>query len=93
MVIFTFDQTIDSKIIRNYKKDNDLVELCKLNGKQFKLLYRASRDGFEAASFHAKCDHQSRTLTIIKTNKGFIFGGYTAIAWDGKSHAKADPIA
>ena len=90
---YLYIQTINSKIIRNYKKDNVLVELCKLNGKQFKLLYRASRDRFEAASFHAKCDHQSRTLTIIKTNKGFIFGDYTAVAWDGKSRAKADPNA
>ena len=72
---------------------NDLIELCKLVTKQFKLLYRASRDGFEATNFHAKCDNQPRTLTIIKTTEGYIFGGYTAVAWDCSSTYKTDPNA
>ena len=84
---------IDSKIISKYKKQIDLVELCKLSAKQFKLLYRASRDGFQASNFHAKCDNQPRTLTIIKTTEGYIFGGYTAVAWDSSSGYKADPNA
>ena len=84
---------IDSKIISKYKKQIDLIELCKLSTKQFKLLYRASRDGFEASNFHAKCDNQPRTLTIIKTTKGYIFGAYTALAWDSSSGHKADPNA
>ena len=83
----------DSKIISNYKKENDLIELCKLSGKQFKLLYRASRDGFEASNFHAKCDNQPRTLTIIKTTVGYIFGAYTACTWDSSGNDKADPNA
>ena len=63
---------IDSTIVTNGKMKNDLVELCKLSGKEFKLIYRASRDGFEASSFHAKCDYQPRTLTIIKTTNGYV---------------------
>ena len=73
---------IDSTIIRNYKMKNDLVKLCKLSGKEFKLIYRASRDGFEAKRFHAKCDNQSGTLTVIKTRNEFVFGAYTAVTWD-----------
>ena len=84
-------ETIDSTIMSNGKMRYDLVELCKLSGKQFKLLYRATRDGFQAASFHAKCDHQPSTLTVIKTTKGYIFGGFTAIAWESIGKLKADP--
>ena len=84
---------IDSTIISNYTMENRLVKLCKLSGKQFKLLYRASRDGFAASSFHAKCDQQPNTLTVIKTTIGCIFGGYTSVSWDSKSRHKTDPNA
>ena len=33
------------------------------------------------------------TLTIIKTTKGYIFGGYTAVAWDSTRNWKADQKA
>ena len=86
--------TIDSKILEsNYTKEKPLVELCKLFGKQFKLIYRASQDGFKAKDFHAKCDNQPRTLTIIKTTYGYIFGGYNAATWDSSFTYKADPNA
>ena len=86
-------RTIDSLIINSYKMENNLVDLCKLSGKEFKLLYRASCDGFLASSFHAKCDMHPRTLTIIKTTNECIFGGYTSATWDGMNVWKADPNA
>jgi hypothetical protein len=58
--------------------------------KTWKLLYRGSRDGFRAANFHEKCDNQTNTLTLIETTKGFIFGGFTPIAWDSSSWNKSD---
>ena len=85
--------SIDSTIIGNDQMKNDLLTLCDLSCTEFKLLYRASRDGFEASSFHAKCDNQPGTLTLIKTTRGFIFGGYTAVAWESASVWKADPKA
>ncbi len=45
------------------------------------LLYRATRDGFEASAFHAKCDGKANTVTIIKTNGDYVFGGYTTAIW------------
>ena len=76
-----YEATIDSTIIINSNMCGILVELCKLEGKEFKLLYRASRDGFQASDFHAKCDNRPKTLTIVRTTKGFIFGAYTAVTW------------
>ena len=64
-----------------------------MSDKQFKLLYRASRDGFEASNFHAKCENQPSMLTVIKTTKGYIFGAYTPMAWDSISQHKTDPTA
>ncbi len=46
-----------------------------------KLIYRASRDGFEASSFHSKCNYVSNTVTIIKTTSDSVFGGFTSKLW------------
>jgi hypothetical protein len=41
------------------------------------LIYQATRDGWTADNFHNKCDYQGPTITIVKTNKNRIFGGFT----------------
>jgi hypothetical protein len=42
-----------------------------------RLLWRGSRDGFEAKVFHERCDFHPNTLTLIRDTKGNIFGGFT----------------
>lgn len=54
------------------------------DNEQIILLYRGSRDGFYANIFHQKCDNIGATLSIIKTDKGFIFGLWTDISWTSK---------
>jgi hypothetical protein len=61
-----------------------------LPGKRWTLLYRGSRDGFGGSDFHQKCNGKSNTLTVIETTKGFVFGGFTPVAWDSSSGYKAD---
>jgi hypothetical protein len=58
-------------------------------GVQLKLLYRGSRDGFNAASFHAKCDAANTTLTVIRSTTGYISGGYAALSWAGNGHRQS----
>jgi hypothetical protein len=62
----------------------ELILLCEFNlSEKWSLLYRGSRDGFEAKDFHAKCDGKSPTLTLIKDQgSGSIFGGYTEATWN-----------
>ena len=45
------------------------------------LLYRATTDGFASTFFHSKCDGKANTVSIVKTNSNFVFGGYTAAMW------------
>jgi hypothetical protein len=54
------------------------------------LLYVGSRDGLDGASFHRCCDGKGRTITIVESDQGYIFGGYTPLAWDGTGQYKAD---
>ena len=56
----------------------------KINYKEFKLIYRGSRDGWDAKDFHKNCDNKGSTVTIIHTNTNNIFGGYTSIPWNNK---------
>jgi hypothetical protein len=55
---------------------------------QFSLLYRGSRDGWMFKDFHQRCDNQGPTLTLFKSSKEKICGGYTSISWntDGTNH-------
>jgi hypothetical protein len=71
-----------------------LIKLCEFDiKKEFKLLYRASRDGFSSNAFHSKCDNFPNTLTIIKVkDQPHIFGGYTEATWEGQGY-KQDPNA
>jgi hypothetical protein len=38
------------------------------------LLYKGSRDGFNAKDFHRLCDNKGPTITVIRTRQGRIFG-------------------
>ncbi|KAF9398560.1 hypothetical protein BGX21_007597, partial [Mortierella sp. AD011] len=43
--------------------------------------YLATRDGFDAASFHRACDQRGPTLTVVRADNGTIFGGYNSSSW------------
>jgi len=60
-----------------------------LPGKTMRLLFRSSRDGASAASFHLLCDGQGPTVTLIKSSSGYVFGGYAGVEWssDDKWHS------
>ena len=79
----TDNQSImDSLIIKEEKNITMLKNWINPNNSiNFELLYRATRDGDSLNDFHLKCDNESPTITIIKTENGKIIGGYTKIPW------------
>ena len=64
---------------------------------KFELLWKGSRDGFKAATFHSKCDGKGATVTVIKSQHDQIFGGFTSESWGfagtGDPKDKKDPTA
>ena len=64
----------------------------KLNPK-WKLIYKATRDGFGGADFHRLCDLQSQTVVIIQSTGGYLFGGYAHAAWNSSYIYTNDPRA
>eukprot|EP00026_Physarum_polycephalum_P010975 Phypoly_transcript_11164.p1 GENE.Phypoly_transcript_11164~~Phypoly_transcript_11164.p1 ORF type:complete len:360 (+),score=61.90 Phypoly_transcript_11164:125-1204(+) len=63
-----------------------------LHDKRFALVYQASRDGFSAQSFHARCDIPG-TVTVIQSEGGWLFGGYTSKSWAHTGGCLADESA
>ncbi|GBB89309.1 hypothetical protein RclHR1_00160025 [Rhizophagus clarus] len=64
------------------KKDKVLKRMSQ----NFNLILRGSRDGFDADTFHLKCDNKGATIVVAKikeTNK--IVGGYNPLDWEGLS--------
>jgi hypothetical protein len=81
-------------LILNKKQAHELTRLCEFSSyDNWNILYRGSVHGFGAKDFHNKCDGNSKTLTIVKTTLGYIFGGYADLHWDSVSYWQLDQEA
>ena len=49
---------------------------------KFELIFKMSENGSKSKDFHKYCDNKGSTLTIIKTTKNQIFGGFTPLEWN-----------
>jgi hypothetical protein len=47
----------------------------------FNVLHQASTQGFQASTFHQRCDNRGPTLVLVKSTDGRIFGGVNFISW------------
>jgi len=61
--------------------------------KNFSLLYKATWDGFDAKDFHQRCYNAGSTITLVQSQEGYLFGGYTSLPWEGNGVYKTDPTA
>ena len=75
--------------ILTIKQDMELFALLttKLPSiRRFRFLFRASDHKYSANKFHELCDDKGGTITIIKSNWGNIFGGFTSKSWKPSNH-------
>ena len=61
--------------------------------RRFNLLFRAADHNYSCKKFHEYCDDKGGTITIIKSNFGNIFGGYTSKSWTSKGGYTKDEKA
>ena len=59
---------------------------------KFTILFKMSRDGSNCEHFHRFCDNKGKTLTIIETDNGYKFGGFTPLDWDSNTGNKDDDL-
>ncbi|CAF4683036.1 unnamed protein product [Rotaria sp. Silwood2] len=86
--IYGFDETL---LHPDHKKK--LNEFYGKNNQRWQLIYKASRDGFDANAFHSRCNNKGPTMTIIQSNNNYLFGGYTAIPWTSNNVYANDTTA
>lgn len=83
-IIIQFSNKIISCRFLTMKQDLDLYELLTTrlsNIRRFKSLYKASEHNYSTKQFHSLCDNKGATITIIKSEFGNVFGGYTSKSW------------
>ena len=73
----------ESEIVTEEEHRKVLKSWLPNRGVEWHLLFRASRDGFAAETFHSKCDNKGPTITIVKSGDN-IFGGFTEVSWTSK---------
>ena len=56
----------------------------------FKLIYKATKDGNLLKNLHDKCDYKENCIVFIKDNNGKRFGGYTQIGFSSENEEKKD---
>ena len=82
------DLSNSSKLNNDLNKEDAIINWIKqkinkdLN--KFELIFRMSENGSKAQDFHKFCDSKGPTLTLIKTTKNKLFGGFTPLNWDSK---------
>lgn len=60
---------------------------------QMTLLYKMSAHGNSSSNFHGYCNGKSPTLSLIRTTKGYRFGGFTTVSWSSRGSSANDPNA
>jgi hypothetical protein len=76
-----------NETIKNQTGISNTLKIAKkfIEFKSSKLLYKATRDGWNATAFHRLCDDKGATITIATLQDGRIIGAYSPISW-GKTN-------
>ena len=77
----------DSLILKTSEETNTILSQLPFFHKssKSKLLYSTTRDGWTVSTFHSECDNKGSSITVIKTDKDYVFGGYLDKEWSGTS--------
>ena len=90
ILLHLYDPLILDTLILTDKHISELLNMIsnQLNtNKSFelKLLFRGSIHGNNAEAWHKKCNNIGNTITIVKSDYDYIFGGFTTIPWCNSS--------
>ena len=56
----------------------------------FESIFKMKEKGYNSEDFHKYCDDKEPTLTLVKTTKNKIFGGFTPLNWKNTKSSKID---
>jgi len=87
------DYSIDSELINENEQDsiiNWIKEKINKSRIKFEKIFVMSVNGDSSKDFHKYCDNKGPTLTIVKTTKNKLFGGFTPLNWATKGKNTKD---
>lgn len=89
-ILIPKEPVIDTILI-DLEKELPLLEGW-FDGKKLHLekVYRGTADGFLAENFHSVCDGKGPTLTVVESQKGNRFGGFTNVPWSSETKWNED---
>ncbi|CAF3707380.1 unnamed protein product [Rotaria socialis] len=87
------DTLFPNETLLKFEHKKKLNDFYGKTNQQWELIYKATRDGFDANTFHSHCNDKGPTITIIQSNNNYLFGGYTAIPWTSDNSYKSDTTA
>lgn len=79
-----------SQILKSVEEIDLIKEWTNKNYLVTELIFRASKDGFTASSFHSKVNDKGPTIILIKSKNGNVFGGYTGVSWTSSGQYCSD---
>ena len=86
-----FDSSIVNNDIKKLSICNWIKQKINKNQIKFEKLFTMSINGSSPNDFHQYCDNKGPTLTLIKTSKNKIFGGFIPLNWEsGEDLLKLD---
>ena len=91
ITVNNFDSSI---LFADIKKQEAIINWIKekinKNFVYFEKIFTMSKNGSMSKDFHKHCDNEGPTLTLVKTTKNKIFGGFTPLNWDMSGGDKKD---
>ena len=77
----------ESIILKESNKEKEFYEKLKewIGFRKIELLFRGTREGNINKNFYTKCSKQGPTITLVKNEKGNIFGGYASKDWNNEN--------
>jgi hypothetical protein len=83
---------VDAKLIQS-QEEIQFVESMFTGKIKLEKVYTATTDGFHGEKYHAKCNNKNDILTVVESEHGKKFGGYTSVQFDSSVKWYADSKA
>ena len=85
-----FSSIIGNDLNKIKLMQNWIEEAIRKKEIKYKLIFKMSENGNKSNDFHKYCDNKGPTLTLIKTTKNKIFGGFTPLNWKNQGSGTMD---
>jgi hypothetical protein len=86
-------QIVDSRLIETREELKFIEGMFEKRKIKLEKLYTASVDGFNGEKYHAKCNDKSNILTVLESELGKKFGGFTSVEFDSTNKWYSDSKA